>query len=178
MTHALLTIIEIVVFLAALLVGWLLTVVNLPGTWLIAATSLIYAWLVPDDQRWDLSWTLVGVLTALAVAGEVVETLAVARGAKKLGASRRAALLAIVGSLVGAGCGTGFIPIPIVGTVIGACLGALIGAMFGEVWKGRTLGHSLRVGRAAFGGRLQGTLAKILIASVMVAVAAAGVVLR
>jgi len=172
------TIFEVGLFLCALATGWVLTLLNLPGNWLIVVAAALYAWILPDSSRWDLSWELVGALTVMAIVGEIAETASAAMGVKKLGGSRRGAVLAIVGSFIGALVGTALIPILVVGTVVGACAGALGGAMLGEFWKGHGFDHSLRVGQAAFWGRLFGSLAKILTASVMLAVATAGVFLR
>lgn len=172
------TIFEVGLFLCILALGWVLTLVNLPGNWLIVVGSAVYAWLMPDGERWDLSWELLGVLAAMATLGEIAETASAAMGVKKLGGSRRGAVLAIVGSFAGALIGTAMIPFLVVGTIVGACVGALGGAMAGEFWKGHGFDHSLRVGQAAFWGRLVGSLAKMLTASVMLAVAASGVFLR
>lgn len=177
MMDALATALEIGVFLCVLGCGWVLTLFNLPGNWLIVAGAAIYAWLMPADSGWTLSWSLVGVLVVVAVLGEIAETASAAMGVKRIGGSRRGAVLAIIGSLLGAIVGTALIPVPILGTVVGACVGSLGGAMLGEFWKGHGFDHSLRVGQAAFWGRLLGTAAKIVVASVMLAVAVAGVFL-
>ncbi len=70
------------------------------------------------------------------------------------------------------------IPIPIVGLVIGsvlfACVGALVGAAIGEKWHGSKLDHSLKVGGAAFAGRLVGTLGKIAMGSAILVLAIVG----
>ncbi|HWA99876.1 MAG TPA: DUF456 domain-containing protein [Pirellulales bacterium] len=171
------TALEITLYVVALFAGLALTILNLPGNWLIVGASLLYAWLMRDDARWDLSMTLVAVLAGLAIVGELVETLAAAQGAKQLGGSRRAALLAIAGSIVGAIVGTGMVPVPVVGTLAGACVGAALGALGGELWKGRPLAHSWRVGAAAFRGRLVGWTVKSVIAAAMVVIALAGVAL-
>ncbi|MGC3968996.1 MAG: DUF456 domain-containing protein [Pirellulales bacterium] len=104
-----------------LAVGWFCTVISLPGTWIILVTAAVYSWLTPDGARWDIGGNVLGVLLGLAVVGEILETASSAAGVKKLGGSRRGAVLAIVGSLIGAVIGTGAIPIPIVGTLAGAC---------------------------------------------------------
>ncbi len=169
--------VEITLYLTVVVGGFVLTILNLPGNWLIVGASLVYALLMPDDARWDLSLSLVAGLTVLAIAGEIVETFAAARSAQKVGGSRRAALLAVVGSIIGAVLGTVFIPIPIAGTALGACVGAALGAVGGELWKRRPLDHSFRVGAAAFEGRLYGWVAKTVISAVMVIVAIAGVVI-
>jgi len=111
----------------------------------------------------------------LAVAGEVVEFLAGALGATRAGGSRRGAVMALGGSLAGGVFGMfAALPIPLVGPLVGAvlfgALGALAGAVLGEQWKGKDLDESLRVGHAAFWGRLLGTLGKALVGAVMVLV--------
>ena len=166
------------IYLAATLVllstaaGWLLTLFSLPGNWVIVGAAALYAWYVPADSSWDVSWTIVIALLVLATLGELIELLAGAMGARGRGGSRRGAVLAIAGSLVGALVGATIgIPIPLVGSVIGVMLGASRGArggaMLGESWKGRTLGQSWSSGQAAFWGRLFGSLAKTMIASAM-----------
>ena len=74
----------------------------------------------------------------------------------------------MVGGVVGLFVG---VPIPIVGPIVGVVLltgvGALVGALLGERWKGRNLGDSWKVGKAAFWGRLLGTVAKTVIGAVM-----------
>ncbi|MBI1901805.1 MAG: DUF456 domain-containing protein [Planctomycetia bacterium] len=168
-----------VLFVVSLLVGWCLTVLTLPGNWVMVAAAALYAWLGPlqEHTRVALSWWAVLTLAVLATVGEGIEFLAGAMGARKGGGSKRAAVLSVVGSLVGSlvgGAIGGFIPPPVIGLVVAvivcAGLGALGGAMLGEMWKGKDMNESLRVGAAAFWGRILGTLAKVMIASVMVAV--------
>jgi uncharacterized protein YqgC (DUF456 family) len=163
------TILAVSLYAATLMVCWVLTLFGLPGTWLIVVAAGVYSWLMPDDTRWDVSWQLVVVLAAMAVVAEIYETAAAARGTRKLGGSRRGAVLAIVGSIIGAIVGTMVIPIPVVGTIVGACLGAALGAGAGELHKGRDTDHAWKIGKAAFQGRLVGSLAKLLIAAAMVA---------
>ena len=157
-------------------VGWVLTLLGLPGNWLIVAAGAAYARLVPSESSLDIGWQPIVALAVLAVVGELVELLAAACGVSRVGGSRRSAVLALVGSITGGIVGMFVgLPIPIVGSLVAAVLfagvGALAGAMIGEEWKGRDFEHSWEVGKAAFWGRLAGTLGKTLIASVMVVVA-------
>ena len=81
--------------------------------------------------------------------------------------------LPIVGSLAGGILGVAVgLPIPVVGSVIAAllfaALGALLGGIVGERWHGQNWTDSLKVGHAAFWGRLTGTLGKVLVGFVMV----------
>jgi len=164
-----------------LAIGWVMTVLALPGNWLIVAAAAGYAWLVPADVRHGLGWQTVIALAVLAVVGELAELLAASRGVRQAGGSRASAVLALLGSIVGATVGIfAGVPIPVVGSLVGAILfagiGAALGAMAGERLLGRTMTESRDVGWAAFRGRLLGTLAKILVGSVMVAVALCGLV--
>ncbi len=167
-----------VLFVVCLLVGWCLTLFSMPGNWVMVAAAALYAWLSPDESQTvvALSWWIVLTLVGLAGLGELVEFGAGALGAKTTGGSKRGAVLAIVGSLVGSIVG-GFVGLPFLPTVVGllvavvlfAAIGSLAGAMIGEAWKGKGLNETLKVGHAAFWGRILGTMAKVVIASVMVA---------
>lgn len=159
-------------------VAWLLTLLSLPGNWLILLFTALFAWLLPEQPDGvGVSWTIVGVLLVLAVIGEIVEFLAGAAGAAKLGGSRRAVALSVIGAIVGSIGGALIgVPIPIVGPIIGAVggggLGAFAGAYAGESWKGRLAEERMAISKAALVGRLLGTLGKLLIGVVMVIVAA------
>ena len=168
--------------ITALLASWLLTVLNLPGNWLMVLATAIYSYCVPADSAAAVGWKVVLAILIMAVLGEVVELLAGAAGTAKAGGSRRGALFALVGSMGGGLLGVFVgLPIPIVGSIFGAllfaCLGALIGAMFGEMSAGKGLNASWQIGKAAFGGRLAGTLGKVVLGSAMVFVVIIALVL-
>jgi len=158
-----------------LVAGWALNLFGLPGNWINVAATVIYAWLLPGEQRLSISWWVVGVALLLAVVGEVLEFAAGAMGVAKLGGSRRGAMLAIAGSLLGGIFGaTVGVPIPVIGSIVGillfAGLGAMAGTVVGEFWKGRDWDGSLRIGRAAFWGRLLGTAGKLVMGTILVLV--------
>ena len=163
--------------LAALLICWGLTLFGLPGNWLIVILAAAVTLLAPADSRLAMAPASLGVLVLLAVAGEVVEFAAGSVATRRVGGTRRGAVLAIVGAFVGAIAGAMVgLPIPLIGSVIAAVIcggvGAMIGAMIGESHAGKDLAASWRVGQAAFWGRLLGTLSKTAIGGVMVVVAA------
>ncbi|MEM6755860.1 MAG: DUF456 family protein, partial [Planctomycetota bacterium] len=109
-------------------VGVLLTVVQLPGNWLILGATAAVAW-----WRWGAAdptygWWTLGTLLGLALLGEVIEFVAAAAGSRGAGGSKRAAGLAIVGAVVGAIVGAIVLTvIPIVGWVVGGLIGSVIG---------------------------------------------------
>jgi uncharacterized protein len=165
-------------FVLAVLAFWCMNLLGLPGNWMIVAATALYVWLMPENGNGNLRWLAVAIVTGLALLGELVELGASAASVKKVGGSRRGAILALFGSVVGAITGLFVgIPVPVIGSVIAALLfaglGALLGAMLGETMKGRSLEHSWNVGQAAFWGRLFGTAAKALIGAIMVGVAIA-----
>lgn len=169
-----------VLLLLFMLACWATNLIGLPGNWLGLAAAALYAWLMPD-HRCDFGWLVLIILLVLAIVGEIVEGVAGAAGSTHAGGSRRSAVLAILGAGLGGILGLFVgIPIPVIGPVIAALLfssvGALAGGMLGEVWVGRTLPECWSVGHAAFWGRLFGTLGKVLVGGVMVAVVAAAVV--
>ena len=162
-------------------IGWLTQLVGLPGNWIVVVAAALYAASFSGESRLTLSWTTVVALVLLAVLGEVVEFVAGAMGVTKAGGSRRGALLALVGSLVGGVIGLAVgVPIPVVGSLAAAILfggmGALVGAFIGESWKGNDFDTSLQIGRAAFVGRVVGTLGKLIVGAVMLVVLLAALV--
>lgn len=145
------------------LAGVVLTLLTLPGTWLIVLAAL----LVKLWQPLMLPWWVIGTAGGLAVLGEIVEFGASAVGAAKGGASKRGAAGAVVGSLLGALIGSLVPPFPL-GTIAGGVLGAGIGTLVVE--KGvvlRSWKDAVRSGGGAAAGRLAATLAKTSIACVI-----------
>lgn len=155
--------------------AWVATLFGAPGNWVTVLAAAAYAVVVPVNSPVALGWKVVATLAVLAALGEVVEFVAGALGVARGGGSRRGAVLALVGSMVGAFVGLFVgLPIPVVGSILAvllfASLGALVGAMSGERWLGRSWTESWRVGKAAFRGRLLGTVAKAVIGLVMIGV--------
>jgi uncharacterized protein len=158
-----------------LLASWLLTFLNLPGNWLMVLATAIYAYFMPAGSRAAIGWKVVVAILIMAALGEVVELLASAAGTVKAGGTRRGALSALLGSMLGGILGVLIgLPIPIVGPLFAALLfaglGALIGAMLGEISAGKSFDASWQIGKAAFGGRLIGTLAKLAFGAAMLVV--------
>lgn len=157
------------------ILSWFATLIGLPGNWIIVAATALYVFFGPQEGYLAIGVGVLGILAASALLGEIAEALAAALGVTGKGGSKRGAMMALVGSLAGGVAGL-FVgaPVPVIGSVIAslalAALGALVGAVIGEQWAGQNLSHSLKIGEAAFWGRLMGTLAKLLFGAVMVAV--------
>ncbi len=175
MDYLLLTV-ALVLLLVALAAGWGLTLLGLPGNWFMVAAAALYAWLVPTGSITQISWTTPMAMAVLAAGGELAEFAASMWGARRAGGSRRAAVFSLVGSMVGAVGGASLgIPIPLIGpplaAVLGGAVGALAGAALAERTRGESSRQSLRVGRAAFAGRLLGTGVKTIVATILVCIA-------
>ena len=138
--------------------------------------------MVPAGSPAALGWKAVVALLVLAAVGEIVELVAGAMGVARAGGSRRGAVLALLGSIAGGILGVFIgLPLPLIGPIVAAVLfaglGAMAGAMLGEISTGRELGTSWRIAKLAFWGRLAGTLGKMLLGAVMVAVVVAALLL-
>ncbi len=128
----------------------------LPGVPLVFTGLLVAAW-IGDFQK--IGWptlTVLALLTALAIAADVVATLL---GAKRAGASKLALLGAAIGSIVGLFFG-----------LIGIFVFPFIGAIAGELIARQRLGQAAKVGFATWLGLLIGALAKLSLAITMIGV--------
>ena len=153
---------EVVVLTALCMLGVAMTVIRLPGTWLIVATAIGYGWY--GDWH-TISLITVGLLIGLAVVGELGEFLASMLTAKKAGASKRAMWGAFIGGFAGMFIFT--IPLPLIGTIIGAVVGCFLGAVIGELTAHDDIRQGIRVGRAAAVGYILGMALKLAIAFLM-----------
>jgi len=161
-------------FILAALCCWVVNLFGVPGNWILIGIAVL--WLLIGPEQYAIEWPAIIGLTVLAVIGECLEFGASVLGAKKLGATRLGAVLSVVGSMIGGLVGVIIaIPIPVIGWIISsvmfACIGAMIGAMLGERIKGTENKKNLKIGTAAFAGRLVGTVGKLWLGSVILAVA-------
>lgn len=156
----------------ASLAAWSVNLFAIPGNWIMLGLAAVFVALVPPTVGGGISWGMLLALAVLAGLGELIEFAAGAAGAANAGGSRRAMLLAIVGTMAGSITGAILgLPIPLIGPVVaalgGACLGAFAGAWLGETWKGRSHSERMAISRAALVGRLLGTLGKLFAGGVM-----------
>ena len=164
-----------ILLVLVLLLSWTLTLVGMPGNWLMVAVAAVYVILMPAQSPLAIGWTVVVVLLVLAILGELAELVAGALGVARFGGSRRGATMALVGSLVGGILGLFLgLPIPLIGSLLAsimlAALGAMLGAYLGERWQGRNAAESWQIGKQAFRGRLLGAVAKAAVGILMILV--------
>lgn len=128
----------------------------LPGVPLIFAGLWLAAWIDGYARVGAVTLTVLGVLTVLAV---VIDFVASALGARRVGASPRAITGAVLGSLVGM-----FFGLP------GIVLGPFVGAVVGELAARRSFNQATNVGIATWLGLLFGTLAKLALSLTMLGI--------
>ncbi len=146
------------------LVGIVLTIISLPGTWFMLLTVVVAKLAVPDI----MSWWVVGAAVGFVLAAELADLVSSAAGARMGGASKKGMTGALVGSLLGAIAGTVFIPIPVLGTIIGGVVGAGLGAILIErSTEQKTWRESGKAGAGAAVGRFAATFIKAGIAIAM-----------
>ena len=166
----------------AALVCWCANILGMPGNWAIVAMAGASLWFIPENRATHIFWPgFIAILLAAAL-GELLEFVAGALGASRVGGSKRGTVLAMFGSIGGALIGLVFgnlIPIPIVGPVIASLLlgatGAFGGAIAGERWAGKDWDSSIEVGNAAFWGRLLGTIGKAVCGTIAALIFIAGI---
>jgi uncharacterized protein YqgC (DUF456 family) len=117
------------------------------GIWLIAGV---------DHYRHLGLWWLLSI-ALLGLAGLLMDLVAGALGAKRVGASRRAIWGALLGTLIGI-----FFGIP------GLVLGPFLGAVLGELADGNSVLRSAHVGVGTWIGLVFGAIIKLVVSMTMV----------
>lgn len=144
---------------AVLVIGIILTLIGLPGNFLILAAAVVYGW---QEDFLHLTYTSLLILAGAWIGGELIEFFAGIKGAKKERASWWATIAACVGSIMGAIAGTGFMPI--IGTVIGALLGGFIASYYVEYIYTKDKAKAGKVAKGVVKGQLLGILIKFAVA--------------
>jgi uncharacterized protein len=147
-------------------IGLLLIPLGLPGLWVMVVGIIGYGWLT--DFR-SASAITIGMVLAIAVLGEILESWLGFRFAKRYGGSSRSGWGALIGGLVGAVIG---VPIAIIGSVIGAFIGSFIGAALFEYSASRQADVATRAGWGAVVGRAAAAAMKIALGLIIAAIGA------
>jgi len=128
----------------------------LPGVPLVFGGLLVAAWI---DDFGRVTWLPLIVLGALTAVSFVIDFVATALGAKRVGATHLAIVGAMVGTLVGV-----FLGIP------GLILGPFVGAVAGEMISHGKVEQATRAGLATWMGLIFGTLSKVALVFAMLGV--------
>jgi uncharacterized protein YqgC (DUF456 family) len=140
-----------------------LILVGLAGTMLPALPGipLIFGglWLLAyvDRYRHVGPWWLLGI-AVIGAFGVILDLLAGALGAKRVGASKEAVWGALLGTVIGLLFG-----------LPGVLLGPFVGAVLGELSAGSSVLRSADVGVSAWVGLIFGTIIKLISSLIMVA---------
>lgn len=132
----------------------------LPGVPLVFTGLLLAAWAGDFQQVSWITLLVLGLLTALSF---VIDLMATALGAQRVGATKLAVVGAALGTLGGL-----FLGLP------GLVLGPFVGAVAGELISHGKMQQATRAGVATWIGLLFGTLAKLALVFTMLGVFAVG----
>lgn len=146
-----------VVAITLIMVGVAGTVLpGVPGVMAVFGGMLLAAWIDGFSRIGTLTLVVLGVLTALAFAADILGGLL---GAKRVGASRLALAGAALGTIAALPFG-----------VFGLVFGPFFGAVAGEFMSQQRLDAAARVGFGTWVGLAVGTLAKIALVFAMLGV--------
>ncbi len=158
-------IIGLCVSLLVMLVGLIGSIVPvLPGTPVILLAAIIHRLIFGDHGASTLVLICLTLLTLLSFGFDYLASM---YGAKKLGATRRGVIGAVVGGIVGL-----FFSIP------GIILGPFVGAVIFEMAGGRHIKPATRAGMGAMLGLLAGAVGKLAICMAMIGVFTLSVIIR
>ncbi len=157
-----LEILGVLLFWIVMLAAILSIPFGIPGTFIILANALVYAWLTDFGE---ITWGFLGLLLLITIGAEVLEFFLGAATAAKYGASRFGMIGAMIGGFVGAIWATSILPL--IGTLFGAFIGAFVGAALFEYFDSKDLDKSVKAGFGAFLGSLGGKLTKLAVAVAM-----------
>ena len=134
----------------------------LPGTVLVLAGIVMGAWI---DGFTRVGAVPLAVVAVLAVLSWVLDYVAAALGARRVGASRQAVIGATLGTVLGLFAG-----------LVGVLVFPLVGAAAGEWLARRDPAQAWRAGVGTWIGLIAGLLAKLVLAVMMVGVYIAALV--
>jgi len=130
---------------------------GLPGAPLILAGALIYAWYTGFAT---VTWSVLLVLVVLALLSYLLDFFASMLGVKKMGGSGWGMAGALLGMIVGT----------VIGGLFGLLIGPFVGAFLFELVKKKDLQASFKSGVGTLVGFLAGTIGKLIIAVIMIAI--------
>lgn len=129
----------------------------LPGTWLVFAGTVLYAWVTNFEVISIGYLILFGALAALAWGIDYIASLLTA---KKYGTSKYGLIGSVVLGIIGL----------IIFSIPGLIIGQLLGVILGELYFGKEMRSAIKSGMAVFIGYLLGNTAKVLLCSIIVVI--------
>ena len=146
----------LIVSTALIIVGLLgIFIPGLPGTGLVFVGTLVYAW---GTGFQAIGWGTLLLFLFLTILAMAVDYGAGLLTAQKFGASKQGILGSVIGGIVGL----------VIFNIPGLILGQLIGVILGELMFGRKMKESMKSGFGVFVGYLLGSIAKVIITTLMI----------
>lgn len=142
-------------FSVIMLGGVAMTIVGLPGNFIIVLTGLIYGYY---DHFEHVDYTVLAVVIGVFIISEMIEFGAGLIGAKQGKASKRSMLAAVIGTVVGGIWGTAILPL--FGSILGALLGAFVITTLAEYTKVKDAEQAKRVAISILKGQIVGMIFK------------------
>jgi len=155
--------IGLIVFILFALVGVLLTMLGIMGTFSVFIGAVAYDLIT---WSWTIGWQALLVILGLAVLGEILEWVVDVSHSKARGVSTAGTIGSITGTIIGA-----ILLSPlmfIVGTVIGMVIGAVIGAYIGELIVKKNSKKAWRAAKIALVGRALVAVMKTTLAIIQI----------
>jgi uncharacterized protein YqgC (DUF456 family) len=144
-----------IVLMAIGLIGTVVPVI--PGTTIILGAAIIHRLALGPNR--SVGWTALVALVALTLITYAVDAAAGYVGARRFGATKWGLIGGAAGALLGLFFG-----------LVGLFVGPVIGAIAGEIIAGQRIVKAGRAGWGTFVGALAGTIAKLFIALIMIAI--------
>jgi uncharacterized protein len=159
MAHQILSVTYQVLLCLFLLAGVVMVPFTLPGTWVIVLAALLYS--LVKDYHIVGDWKVLLVLIIMAVAGEVVEFVTGALGAKKADVPTGAVVCSMIGGILGAVIG---VPVFLIGALLGLLIGTFLGAFIYQLIKDGQVRVALKDSFVVLTSRVIAIFAKTAIA--------------
>ena len=144
-----------VLFSVILLGSVIMTIVGLPGNFIIVLTGLAYGYY---DHFEHIDYTVLAIVVGILIIGEVIEFGAGVIGAKQGKASKRSMVAAVIGTVIGGIWGTAILPL--IGSILGALLGAFTFTALAEYTKMKNVQQAKQVAMSVLKGQIVGMIFK------------------
>lgn len=142
-------------FCVIMLGGVIMTILGLPGNFIIALTGFAYGYY---DHFEHVDYTVLVIVIGIFIVSEIIDFGAGLLGAKQGKASKRSMLASVIGTVAGGIWGTALLPL--VGSILGALLGAFVTAALAEYTKVKDAAQAKRVALSILKGQIAGMILK------------------
>lgn len=137
-------------------VGVLITIVGLPGIWLVYIGMFIWSW---GNSFTEITWPWLILFLLVSVVSSFIDNISVLLGAKKYGASTVGIVGAVVGLIIGA----------LIANIPGLLIGAFLGAVAAEMlFANKKSDEAVKAGFGTLIGFVLGNVIKLFVALALI----------